>query len=115
MKKIKLLFICLLAFNTLLFICLLAFNTVNSQTNPEIITDRPDATESPYTIPVSKLQIEGGFEYGSNKETGNFGIFGNQEKKEINIKTPTLLFRYGLNDITEIRAGIEYITNKIEY
>ncbi|HCA42653.1 MAG TPA: hypothetical protein DEP28_05295 [Bacteroidetes bacterium] len=104
MKKIK-----------LLIFCLLALNTLKSQTVTEIITDRPDATESAFTIPVYKLQIEGGFEYSRNKETVEYLLNSTQERSDINIKTPTLLLRYGLNDITELRAGIEYITNKVEY
>ena len=67
----------------------------------EIITDRPDQTESSTTIPVRTLQIEAGLLSGND----------NFEKQYL---FPTSLFRYGLTKNIELRlAGqIASIENK---
>lgn len=60
----------------------------------ELVTDRPDQTESSVTVPKRSLQIEGGFLYASLKENS------------LNIKEtllPTVLFRYGLTKGIELR------------
>lgn len=66
------------------------------ETPEEMITDRPDATESPSAVLVGSLQIETGVFYESFKEE--------------NIKNETLgynttLLRYGLLKNFEIRVG----------
>ena len=65
----------------------------------EIVTDRPDQTESSTTIPGKSLQIELGFGIGNNNNERLFLL-------------PTALFRYGLTKRIELRyveqvAGIE--------
>ena len=60
----------------------------------ELVTDRPDQTESSVTVPIRSLQIEGGLSFASLKENS------------INIKEtllPTVLFRYGLSKGIELR------------
>lgn len=69
-----------------------------------LITDRPDQTESPFTLPKGYFQIETGFLYTS----GPFGItlpngsvfFGDDLET---FTYNTSLFRYGLTDKIELR------------
>ena len=78
-------------------------NTIISKlTAQEIVTDRPDQTESSTTIPGKSLQMEVGFLCGSD----------NYENKYL---LPTALFRYGLSKNLELRlAGhIAGITDKL--
>jgi len=58
----------------------------------EIVTERPDQTESSTTIPVKSLQMEVGFLGGSD----------NNENKYL---LPTALFRYGLSRSLELRLA----------
>lgn len=62
----------------------------------EMITDRPDATESPNVVPVNSIQIETGFFYESFKD--------NSVKAET-IGYNTTLLRYGVLKNFEIRLG----------
>ena len=77
--------------NLLIILLLSLCNSVFSQ---NIITDRPDQTESPNTLSKGNLQIESG--YLSLKDKENKNII-NQ------ILIPTNLFRYGLNNNIELR------------
>ena len=65
-------------------------------TDNELVTDRPDATESPLTVPTGSLQIETGFLYTSFEE--------NDVKLE-NITYNTTLLRIGLLKNLELRLG----------
>jgi hypothetical protein len=69
----------------------------------ELITDRPDQTESALTVPLHSLQVETGFHYETIKENGfrieQYSIAGT-------------LFRYGIEDNLEIRFGSGYFINK---
>jgi hypothetical protein len=71
----------------------------------ELVTDRPDQTESAVTVPLNSLQIETGFVYESLKEDNidikNYSIAGT-------------LIRYGLEDNVEFRLGIGYLIHKGE-
>lgn len=69
----------------------------------QIVTDRPDQTESSLTVPWKSLQIESGLLTGF---TGN-----NNSEKEFLI--PTTLLRYGLTKNIEIRIveQLEYLRN----
>lgn len=66
------------------------------ETTPEMVTDRPDATESPLTVPKGFLQIEAGGFYTSY-EVNNF-------KTETYAYNTTLL-RYGFLENFEFRLG----------
>ncbi|HSP87510.1 MAG TPA: transporter [Ignavibacteriaceae bacterium] len=69
----------------------------------ELITDRPDQTESAVTVPLHSLQIETGFAYESLKENGfsfrNYTVAGT-------------LFRYGLIKNIELRFGTGYLISE---
>jgi len=80
----------------LLLGCGLTLQGQETETTPELITDRPDATESPSTVPVGTLQIETGAFYTSFEEA--------DIKHEV-IGYNTTLLRYGILDNLEIRLG----------
>jgi hypothetical protein len=85
-------------------IILTACQHANAQdTAPELITDRPDQTESSSVVPAKTLQIESGFVTGFN-ETDRF-------KNREYAYNGTLL-RYGLLDNAEFRVGLEYLGEK---
>lgn len=70
-------------------------NIAFSQTH-ELITDRPDQTESAQVVPLNSLQIESGI-------ANEVGIFG------MNTFTPnSTLLRFGLFENFELRLGAEY-------
>jgi hypothetical protein len=78
-----------------LFLALIIFITLNPVLyGQEIVTDRPDQTESPVIIPKKSLQIETGF------LTGNTN---NNNASESQLLVPTMLLRYGLSEKIEIR------------
>ena len=66
---------------------------------PDLITDRPDQTESTVIVPKNSLQIETGFVFekvkNENFEIDNWGI-------------ATTLLRYGVWDNFELRLGSYY-------
>jgi hypothetical protein len=60
----------------------------------KIITDRPDQAESPVTVPWKSIQLEAGFQLGHS----------NADQLSVReIQMPTMLLRYGLFKIVEIR------------
>ena len=77
-----------------------------SATAQEIITDRPDQTESSSTIPKGSLQIEAGVLTQSSKHDAF---------SERQILAPTVLWRYGVTKGFELRAltQFESIKNKL--
>jgi len=64
---------------------------------PEMITDRPDATESPQVVPKKTLQVETGGFYTSFEDDSNF-------ETEV-LGYNTTLLRYGILDNLELRLG----------
>jgi hypothetical protein len=72
---------------------------------PELITDRPDQTESSVVVPHKSLQIETGFVM-ENSETD----FTSQQSFAYN----STLLRYGLLENFELRLGLEYLDEKVK-
>ncbi|OUR93898.1 hypothetical protein A9Q87_04085 [Flavobacteriales bacterium 34_180_T64] len=68
-----------------------------------LITDRPDATESPNAVPKGFLQVETGAFYESFEE--------NSIKNETYTFNTTLV-RYGLLDNLELRLGWDFVEGK---
>lgn len=66
-----------------------------------IQTDRPDQTESPFTVPVKHFQMETGFS------------FEKINKDEKSIVYPSVLYKYGINNQFEFRLITEFTTEKI--
>jgi hypothetical protein len=61
---------------------------------PELLTDRPDFTETSFVVGRGRLQVEGGF-------TAEDGAGG-----ERTFNAPELLLRYGIGSRTELRLGV---------
>jgi hypothetical protein len=74
---------------------------ITELTLPEIVTDRPDQTESSTTIPLKSLQIECGV------LSGNYNFNNSSEKLFL---IPTTLFRYGLTKNIELRLVEQLIS-----
>ena len=69
----------------------------------QIITDRPDQTESSSVVPNGSLQIESGFLVGFEGEQDNYSR---------QWLLPTTLFRYGVSDAFELRFLSQFETQK---
>ncbi len=67
----------------------------------EIVTDRPDQTESSTTIPLKSIQFESGL------LLGNYNLANSSEQM---LLVPTTLLRYGLFRVIEIRL-VEQLVN----
>ncbi len=65
-------------------------------TTPELITDRPDRTESSYVVPRGLWQFELGWGHGEVSDAGDQFKFD---------QIPESLVRYGLLDRLELRIG----------
>lgn len=71
----------------------------------DLITDRPDQTESSSTVPKNSLQIETGFIYEN---------FNNDNVEFQNLGLGTTLLRYGVWDNFELRLGAYYQQSKVK-
>ncbi len=89
----------------LIFICLQ--QQVFCQQTP-IETDRPDQTESPYTVPVKWVQLE----MGLLKQANNTGSL---KDKEYHFHHPALLTKYGLFRSFELRLITELASTKEKF
>ena len=82
------------------------FTMAQNDSIAELITDRPDATESSSTVPKNTLQIEMGF------------IRDQMSSSEFEINTigiATTLLRYGVWDNFELRLGSFYGSSNETY
>jgi len=76
------------------------------QEDHDIITDRPDQSESAWTVPKHRLQIESGFQYQSTRSDN------------ITLRETTYqgtLLRYGLLDNFELRLGTAYSRSELHH
>jgi len=69
----------------------------------ELVTDRPDQTESAIVVPKGSIQIETGIV----SETSN-------DNSVKNFSGPSTLIRYGISNIFELRAFNQYESNRID-
>ncbi|MFW5658205.1 MAG: transporter [Bacteroidota bacterium] len=74
-------------------------------TNPEIVTDRPDQTESPFIVPKNTLQIESGFMASFDE---------NATRTKSNFVYNSTLLRYGILETIELRFIAEYLGEFID-
>ena len=96
----------------IILICLLFIPAIYTQ---ELVTDRPDQTESAVTVPFKSLQIETGFAYESFKE--KVFIYDSFKEENIPVENYSIagtLLRYGLEDNVEFRLGGGYLVQKGE-
>jgi hypothetical protein len=85
---------------TLLILLLAISSLAFSQTEtPDLVTDRPDQTESSSVVPHKSLQIETGFMLESKES-----LFLTNKSYTYN----TTLLRYGLFENFELRIGMAY-------
>ncbi|MBT4970010.1 MAG: hypothetical protein HOM80_13475, partial [Bacteroidetes bacterium] len=63
----------------------------------ELITDRPDQTESAQVVPLHSLQIESGYVFETKIQLGEKTITAN-----------STLLRYGIIKDFELRLGVDY-------
>jgi hypothetical protein len=89
----------------LLFVFILVRFGIAQDSKPEMISDRPDQTESPYLIPQGALQVESGSFFERNHD-GNTTIF--------NVGFKSTLIRYGVNDNLELRLISEYLGEYVD-
>lgn len=92
---------------TLIIIVLFSYRIKAQSDVHELVTDRPDLTDSPIVLPVDFFQIESGVVY----ERQRF----NDGSSNIEIENLTLgstLFRYGISNNFEFRFGGEYLIGK---
>ena len=81
----------------LAILCTLSVVSIRAQgTPPELITDRPDRTESSYVVPRGLWQFELGWGHGEVSDQGEHFKFD---------QVPESLVRYGLLDRLELRIG----------
>lgn len=71
----------------------------------DLVTDRPDQTESAVVVPKNSLQVETGIIY----ESDDFGGI-----KSSSLGIATTLLRYGLTENFELRLGSGYTSQEIE-
>lgn len=71
-----------------------------SQVITPIQTDRPDQTETPFTVPKNHFQMETGFS------------FEQTDKSTKSYTNPSILFKYGLNDHFEVGLITEFASLK---
>lgn len=89
-----------------ILILLFLFPVYNFAQNSELVTDRPDITESAVVVPVGSFQFEIGFDYESTRDY----YLANSVDVE-NITIGSTLFRYGINSLFEFRFGGEYLSS----
>lgn len=85
---------------TIIFI--LIFFTSIVTFSQEIITDRPDQTESTVTVGKQNFQIESGIIFQNTKDNSVNSFFG-----------PSTLLRYGISDGVELRFVSQYESTEI--
>lgn len=82
----------------------LSLTCIAQEEVPELITDRPDQTESSAVVPVGSLQIESGFV----RER-----IDNETSTSTSYAVNTTLLRYGLTNHFELRVGLDYLHDRV--
>lgn len=77
---------------------------LSNDTAAQLVTDRPDQTESSSTVPTGSLQIESGIYLEYEDE---------EHPESQRLLLPTTLFRYGINKRVELRLLNQYEQRKI--
>jgi hypothetical protein len=81
----------------------IAFTISTNVFSQDIVTDRPDQTESSSTLGKRDFQIESGILYQNSNDNSTQSFFG-----------PSTLFRYGISNGFELRMFLQYEATKIE-
>jgi hypothetical protein len=108
MNKVLTSFLSLILFTVIL----LGDGKTGAQELDDIITDRPDQTESAVTVPKGTVQIELGGTYESDKiDNSNSLLMPSFRIKTIS--APSVLVRWGILKNVELRLAAEHISEKI--
>ena len=83
---------------------LLLATSAMAQQEPDLVTDRPDQTESALVVPAWRLQIETGF----SKEWVNIL----DEESDGRMRYGATLLRFGLFDFMELRLGSDLLSHR---
>jgi hypothetical protein len=83
----------------LLMYCCLSLATYG-QEKPDLISDRPDQSDSPYLVPQGSLQIESGVYFDCDVTN---------DIKTRNLAFHSTLLRYGIGETIELRLISEYL------
>ena len=75
---------------------------------PALVTDRPDQTESPLSVPVKSLQIETGIIFSKDRPSEN-----NLQTEKESFEIASTLFRYGFTESLELRLSGGFISESI--
>jgi hypothetical protein len=95
---------------TILTLLIIFISTgIHSQKLYDIITDRPDQTESAVTVPKGFFQAEIGVSMEGDKYSG---LFNQQDLTMKTYSAPGILLRYGLTKNIELRLASEFISAK---
>lgn len=97
---------------TALTILIITF-AAHAQELDDIITDRPDQTESAVTVPKGFFQIETGGMYESEYINHSTSLLAPSFRIKT-ISAPSVLVRYGLLKNIELRLGAEYINQSTD-
>lgn len=79
----------------------------------ELVTDRPDQTESATTIAPGSVQIEAGVEISVNEFVDIYGGSDSTDTEQ-KLTAPALLVRVGLLDGVELRVGGSWIAQNFD-
>jgi len=88
-----------------IFVGLFQAHGQENSVSEDLITDRPDQTESPSLVSKGSIQVETGFFYENSE---------NQNITEKSYGYNTSLLRYGLLDNLEVRLGVDFLESKTE-
>jgi hypothetical protein len=94
-------------FVNIFLVCVLFILNIFAQSEPDLITDRPDKTESASTVPAGRLQIETGFEHLKEKSDDN--------SDSNSLQAVGALLRYGIAEKFEIRLGGAFLSQNVVY
>lgn len=89
------------------FLIIIPSKNFAQQETPDLITDRPDLTDSPIVLPADFFQIETGFVYEKQKF-----VLEKSNTENDNLILGSTLLRYGISSNWEFRFGGEYLVGK---
>lgn len=95
----------------LILLIIISTLQIKAQGLDDIITDRPDQSESAVTVPKGFIQIELGGVYEKDKTEHMFPLLVPAKTTE-SISAPSALIRWGILNNIELRLGIETIFQK---
>ncbi len=91
---------------------ILIIQAASAKDDPEMVTDRPDQTESANIVSPGYMQIETGFVYSSDTYSINMGDITDPERmidaEFTALSIATTLVRIGITDFAEFRAASAY-------